>query len=98
MLLTKNLGTLPCEERPEVFSQQVIRLVPEGLRPMGSLCSLCSLWFEKNRCYGFFASGFEKSTVGGPVWAFADAVKYFRGFAPVTFAVITVGNWRMYAL
>jgi len=40
------------------------------------------------------APGREKSTVGasrepGP------ASKYFRGFAPVTFAVRACGNWRM---
>jgi len=45
--------------------------------------------------YGFaggVAAGFEKSTVGGPCCAFAFAVKYFRSFAPVTFAVSTAGN------
>jgi len=43
------------------------------------------------------AAGFEKSTLGASVVPGA-AVKYFRGFAPVIFAVITAGNWRMYAL
>jgi hypothetical protein len=43
-------------------------------------------------------AGVPKSTVGGAAVAFADAVKYFRAFAPVAFAVITVGNWRIVAL
>jgi hypothetical protein len=40
-------------------------------------------------------AGFEKSTDGGPCSAPVVAVKYLRGFAPVTLAVITAGNWRM---
>ena len=45
---------------------------------------------------GAFAAGFEKSTVGG-LLRIAGSVtsKYFRCFAPVTFAVSAVGNWRM---
>jgi hypothetical protein len=41
---------------------------------------------------GGVAVGFEKSTLGGPVSADADAVKYFLDLAPVTFAVMTTGN------
>ena len=44
------------------------------------------------------AAGFEKSTGGGPCSAAPVAVKYLRDFAPVTLAVITAGNCRMYAL
>ena len=48
------------------------------------------------RRQGVAAAGFEKSTVGG-AFRIAGSVtsKYFRCFAPVTFAVIAVGNWRM---
>jgi hypothetical protein len=44
------------------------------------------------------ADGVPKSTVGGAPVALADAVKYFRACAPVTLAVITVGNCRIVAL
>src|SRR5205807_4838919 len=47
--------------------------------------------------YGALVGGFEKSTFGASVLPGA-AVKYFRGFAPVSFAVITAGNCLMYAL
>jgi hypothetical protein len=40
------------------------------------------------------APGVPKSTVGTALFSFG-AVKYFRCFAPVIFAVITVGNVRM---
>lgn len=58
---------------------------------------------DDNWNYGvFFAGGggvgVPKSTVGGPELASAEAVKYLRGFAPVTLAVTTAGNCRMYAL
>ena len=40
--------------------------------------------------------GFEKSTVGGPLRIAGSVTsKYFRGFAPVTFAVSVVGNCRI---
>jgi hypothetical protein len=40
------------------------------------------------------APGVPKSTVGGALFSFG-AVKYFRSFAPVIFAVMTVGKVRM---
>lgn len=46
---------------------------------------------------GDFEPGFEKSTVGTWV-APAVAWKYFRSLAPVTLAVNTAGNRRIYAL
>jgi len=42
------------------------------------------------------AAGFEKSTVGGALRIAGSVTsKYFRCFAPVTFAVSAVGNCRM---
>lgn len=53
--------------------------------------------------YGVFVAGgacagvFEKSTVGA-CWLAGSALKYFLALAPVTFAVMTCGKRRMYAL
>src|SRR5262249_31115559 len=49
-------------------------------------------------CYGFLVDGVPKSTLGASRFPAFDTSKYFRGFAPVNFAVSACGNCRMYAL